>query len=480
MWCWVAQVKEDPGGPDDCLESFRTSKKNLVIYRYGELAHLAFAQSLCLPSEDVERPGRAAFIVLRDRADRLSLGERVDVRLPERNAARMRIYAIIALAGAVTAYVPPPAARDAAKRGVAAQSTLERPVLQATVEETENKNNVLNLPESEKITLETPLEAGRRGPSTSSSILEGLLMLYEKRRPRLRGSGAAWDIYADNVQLADPSGVQTRGLQNYKQFFGVIRMFRRVMIDKVDITFKLRYDWSKQDHQGDVVLEMVRAWLFQGGLRRRDVLLPPRRPGEDFQARSGTGPGRRAASQSALLGRVARVPGVRPRGPRRAVTRAELRLRGVAGRAGRACTDVGVRRRVFRGAAGEKKAPRSKEKKQKRKLLPGQCEGMWDCDSPMECCDFADVRCRGGVGIPRVPRAAAGARADSHGGTGSAGHARRRRRRRASARTRVTRVTPLAAFDAPPFPPIAPRFGPVAHQRAVAAASQIGAPPNRR
>ena len=48
------------------------------------------------------------------------------------------------------------------------------------------------------------------------------------------------------------------------------------------------------------------------------------------------------------------------------------------------------------------KAPRSKEKKQKRKLLPGQCEGMWDCDSPMECCDFVMFKmcCRGGVGIP--------------------------------------------------------------------------------
>ena len=93
----------------------------------------------------------------------------------------MRIYAIIALAGAVAGYVPPPQ-RETKRNVVAAaqstlerqpvlqatfedQSTLERPVLQATVEETSNKNNVLNLPESEKITLETPLEAGRRGPS---------------------------------------------------------------------------------------------------------------------------------------------------------------------------------------------------------------------------------------------------------------------------------------------------------------------------
>ena len=47
----------------------------------------------------------------------------------------------------------------------AAQTALERPVLQATVEDQTERNNVLNLPESEKITLKTPLEAGRRGPS---------------------------------------------------------------------------------------------------------------------------------------------------------------------------------------------------------------------------------------------------------------------------------------------------------------------------
>ena len=75
----------------------------------------------------------------------------------------MRIYAIIALAGAVTAYVGPPQRETRPQtRRDAAQTTLERPVLQATVEDQTERNNVLNLPESEKITLETPLEAGRR------------------------------------------------------------------------------------------------------------------------------------------------------------------------------------------------------------------------------------------------------------------------------------------------------------------------------
>merc|ERR1711924_561783 len=72
-------------------------------------------------------------------------------------------------------------------------------------------------------------------------------------------------------QLADPSGVQTRGLQNYKQFFGVIRMFRRVMIDKVDITFKLRYDWSSKI----IKVTWYSKWYARGSSRRRTSMRRP-------------------------------------------------------------------------------------------------------------------------------------------------------------------------------------------------------------
>ena len=50
-------------------------------------------------------------------------------------------------------------------------------------------------------------------------------------------------------------------------------------------------------------------------------------------------------------------------------------------------------------------AERSKNLKKKSplgKLKPGTCENMWDCDSPMQCCDFVLFKmcCNGGVGIP--------------------------------------------------------------------------------
>jgi hypothetical protein len=314
----------------------------------------------------------------------------------------MRIHAIIALAGAVAAYVPPPAQRETKRNVVvAAQSTLERPVLQATVEDQTERNNVLNLPESEKITLETPLEAGRRGPSEFELNLGRAIDALRSDVPAFADRELSWDIYADNVQLADPSGVQTRGLQNYKQFFGVIRMFRRVMIDKVDITFKLRYDWSSKI----IKVTWYSKWYARGSSKAAYV-----------DATSSFHLDDQGKVFKHVVDRV--QVGGRPLSPPYSVGWLAFREYVLAGldvpspvpSFGFEASEVGKDALVLMSASdgeaseeppAKKKAP-SKQKKQKRKLLPGQCEGMWDCDSPMECCDFVMFKmcCRGGVGIP--------------------------------------------------------------------------------
>ena len=71
---------------------------------------------------------------------------------------------------------------------------------------------------------------------------------------------SARSIYTPDVQLADPSGVQTRGLGSYKQFFAMIRLFRRVMIDRADVTYRLRYDWSGKR----VIVTWYSAWTARG------------------------------------------------------------------------------------------------------------------------------------------------------------------------------------------------------------------------
>ena len=316
----------------------------------------------------------------------------------------MRILSIIALAGAVAAYVPPPQRETKRTVVAAAQSTLERPVLQATVEETENKNNVLNLPESEKITLETPLEAGRRGPSEFELNLGRAIDALRSDVPAFADRELSWDIYSDNVQLADPSGVQTRGLQNYKQFFGVIRMFRRVMIDKVDITFKLRYDWSSKI----IKVTWYSKWYARGSSKAAYV-----------DATSAFHLDENGKIFKHVVDRV--QVGGRPLSPPYSVGWLAFReyvLAGLDGPRPAAVPSFGFESSetaadalvVMSASDGESEAPppkktkprAAKEKKQKRKLLPGQCEGMWDCDSPMECCDFVMFKmcCRGGVGIP--------------------------------------------------------------------------------
>jgi len=327
----------------------------------------------------------------------------------------MRILRIIALAGAVAAYVNPPQRETRPQtRRDAAQSTLERPVLQATVEDQTERNNVLNLPESEKITLETPLEAGRRGPSEFELNLGRAIDALRSDVPAFADRELSWDIYSDNVQLADPSGVQTRGLQNYKQFFGVIRMFRRVMIDKVDITFKLRYDWSSKI----IKVTWYSKWYARGSSKAAYV-----------DATSSFHLDDNGKVFKHVVDRV--QVGGRPLSPPYSVGWLAFREYVLAGLDGprpaavpsfgfessdvgqdalvvmSATTDDVVMSATTDDASGEeppakKKAPRNKEKKQKRKLLPGQCEGMWDCDSPMECCDFVMFKmcCRGGLGIP--------------------------------------------------------------------------------
>ena len=153
----------------------------------------------------------------------------------------MRIVTLLAACGTAAAYVATPPAR-AARSTTVRHSTLERPVLQATVED--ETESTYGLGDSEKLELPSPYESNRKTPSEFELNLGRAIDALRSDVPAFADRELSWDIYADNLQFADPSGVQTRGLENYKQFFGVIRMFRPVLIDDVDIPFKLRYDWA--------------------------------------------------------------------------------------------------------------------------------------------------------------------------------------------------------------------------------------------
>jgi hypothetical protein len=58
---------------------------------------------------------------------------------------------------------------------------------------------------------------------------------------------------------------------------------------------------------------------------------------------------------------------------------------------------------VMAGGAGNGDKPKTPRKKGfKAPAWMRQCEYAWDCDAPMECCEFAGASfcCRGGIGVP--------------------------------------------------------------------------------
>ena len=50
-----------------------------------------------------------------------------------------------------------------------------------------------------------------------------------------------WTIYTPTIYVSDPSGFQQKGMKRYKQIFSLIRLFRKLMIKDVDISYRLKY-----------------------------------------------------------------------------------------------------------------------------------------------------------------------------------------------------------------------------------------------
>ena len=50
-----------------------------------------------------------------------------------------------------------------------------------------------------------------------------------------------WSIYTPSVSISDPIGFHQKGLHNYKQIFSFIRLFKKLLINDVDITYTLKY-----------------------------------------------------------------------------------------------------------------------------------------------------------------------------------------------------------------------------------------------
>ncbi|KAH8062241.1 DUF2358-containing protein [Aureococcus anophagefferens] len=101
---------------------------------------------------------------------------------------------------------------------------------------------------------------GRKSPSEFELNLGEAIDALKADVPDFPDREPNYAVYTADVQLADPTGVQTRGLTSYKQFFAMIRLFRRVMIDRAEVTYRLRYDWSGKR----IIVTWYSSWTARG------------------------------------------------------------------------------------------------------------------------------------------------------------------------------------------------------------------------
>jgi len=161
------------------------------------------------------------------------------------------LRAAVVLAASAVAYAP---LRPAAARPATAVRASAAPML-------------LSMPEG----LEIPADLGaidniladeraRKGPSEFELNLGRCIDALRVDIENFPDRELRWEVYTDDVVLADPNAVQATGLAAYKQFFSMLRTFRRFMIDAVEVTYKLRYDWSGKR----VVVTWYSAWTMKG------------------------------------------------------------------------------------------------------------------------------------------------------------------------------------------------------------------------
>lgn len=100
----------------------------------------------------------------------------------------------------------------------------------------------------------------KKGPSAFELNLGKAIDTLRVDVPAFADRELQWDIYTDDVELSDPQAVQARGLSSYKQFFLVLRTFRKFMVNDVSVTYKLRYDWAGKR----IIVTWYSEWTMKG------------------------------------------------------------------------------------------------------------------------------------------------------------------------------------------------------------------------
>lgn len=148
-------------------------------------------------------------------------------------------HVCLAFSTTLALVVTPPAANRVPRR---VRTSLERP----------DTESLLNLPPSlsdtsPKVPTDFDLNRGRVFDALRRDI------------PEFMNRELDWDVYAPDVQLVDPSGVEIEGLDKYQRIHSSLRLVRQLALNDWTIRFQIRYDWC----QRSVVVQWYSRWYLK-------------------------------------------------------------------------------------------------------------------------------------------------------------------------------------------------------------------------
>ncbi|CAM9642931.1 unnamed protein product [Chrysoparadoxa australica] len=220
-----------------------------------------------------------------------------------------------------------------------------------------------------------------RGPEDEFELNVGRVIdTLQQDYPVIFQENIDFSIYDEDIILQDPSGVQVKGIRNYKRVMATLRFLRQaVMTRKVETRFRVNYDglgsrirvsWNFVFIRSD-----MQAPIYLDGISRYDL-------------------NRRGLVQSHTLEQL--IVNKTPLAPP-FVSFLNVNMDNIMQRS------PGVPAlNVLNAQTGGRSRKSSKGGGWPNIEIPNGCETSWDCDSPQICCDFLVTKmcCSGGQASP--------------------------------------------------------------------------------
>uniref|UniRef100_A0A7S3JV21 Uncharacterized protein n=1 Tax=Aureoumbra lagunensis TaxID=44058 RepID=A0A7S3JV21_9STRA len=237
-----------------------------------------------------------------------------------------------------------------------------------------------------------------------------------------------YEIYTKGLRIVDPSGVEIWGLAAYRQFFAAVRLFRKMACDDVSMMrLNTQYDANRQQ----IILQWYSKWNVKGAKEPAYVSAV-----STFHLNNNGHVHKHVVDRIMFNGKQMGTPVDALYGLRRNFVRSPVACPG--------CSDFDFLKSIHQnsqytlslkptyantvqllqaneedndappGSSGgavvaedtsKKNKPKStgtQSKPRQKGGLLAKCEYMWDCEAPLNCCDFIAVKvcCGGGQGIP--------------------------------------------------------------------------------